>query len=208
MRALAFLVVAHAACAQSEPEPGPVRFAIPFTAGQQVGCATPSNLDGMTATLFVGGHIERPCPLNVNPTTHEVSGTCDGITIGIFRPMAIVYEIDAGSGDKQLAYLPGFAHLEKDQISEDTTTVPVEFLPENELYDEIAALALEDELNAPARQPENDIERALIWFFGFVMRESLTGNQVLNLDADDDDCPNLVELCNGVLETVGDTTCN
>jgi hypothetical protein len=194
MRAPFFVAVALAACGEPEPAGERASFVVPFHAAQRVGCADPSNLAEMTATLYIGGDFE-PCALTVNDDL-SVSGACGGITIGIPRPLMIVYDLDG----VELAYNIGSVDLSKEAVPEDgVVRVSLDGVSSRIIY-------LESEVD----QIDPNGGDAVTWALCEVLRPSTDcpGPVVMSLEDDADDCSNLAEACNGTLGTGDTTACN
>ena len=45
---------------------------------------------GLQAVYIVGGQVDRPCTLSIDPGTLRATGLCERITVGIARPTILI----------------------------------------------------------------------------------------------------------------------
>ena len=210
MRSIAVLPLVLAAglgasggCSSADPEETQIAFHLPFQMALG-GCSNTDRFVGMTAILNVAGYDARPCSLDVAPTTLEVSGTCDDITVGVVRQLGLGYWLphpDPNPLDVKpaaLAYIIGWVDLRIEHIGDTTTEVPASMTP-----DGVSAKRLTTNLDVESLRDDaacamitDDAAKQLCAAEAWAKAEFATQ---LNFDIDSDTSANIVEACDGSL---------
>jgi hypothetical protein len=177
-----FAVTVLGACGTSEPQ---AEILLPWP--DALTCATPSNLDGMEATLTVASYA--PCPLEVQPDL-SVRGTCPNIATNVVRSLLVAYFLPQTSDPPiPIAYAYGTIDLTANgPIDADTKSVQV--VLGDALVITPAQVAA---LPASASKDDPPSVKTPAWARQVIEAEQLT------LDLDCDDAANIVEACAGTL---------
>lgn len=157
----------------------------------------------LRVTLRIGGHED--CPLDLNGQDRKVSGTCSSITVGLVRPLAVVWELLPPDGASpappvaQLAYHVGYVDLNRDKLTGGQTEVQVNLTNDGQhdvLIHHPDQLALIPDESA-SESTLSELEKALSWLEVTMEQDD---KPLLNRDGGAGDvCPNLVEACAGTL---------
>jgi hypothetical protein len=165
----------------------PVLLALPALQLQAGTCSATTELKAFAA---IGGHPD--CELEVGADRKPV-GTCADITVGLTRPICIVYyEEGTSARANQLAFLAGAVDLRREKLSGSPEQVQVTIGKADTTYvgspADIAALPDEDEVDSDLDLGRNFCKK-LIEEKGF------------GLDCDGDETTNIDEWCS---DTLGD----
>ena len=159
----------------------------------------------LKASLTVGGFDDSPCPLDVDPSSLAVSGTCDGIKIRIVRPLGLSYWVPNPSTSESvaLAFIVGSVDLREESLGDTATEVSVDLTPDVPITATSVAELLTT--NADVQNLRNtcttitdDIPLQLcnaeVW-----ARGTYFAANPANFDIDNDNESNIIEACNGTL---------
>lgn len=157
-------------------------------------CASTAGLADLEAALMIGGHPD--CPLSVDPSTLEASGSCPGIQGGTVRPLALMYTLSEQNVDVPLAYVVGTVNLcpEVATTEEIQVTLSATAPDGRILIDPAGVDALPDEDPNVGPTCNDGLREALGWAKSLILEIRATGS-LRSLDADGDGCANLNEVC-------------
>jgi hypothetical protein len=165
-------------------------------------CADRANLASLEAVLWVGGHAD--CQLTVDATTLTASGNCDALQPGIERPLTVAYYLPTSDPEIPdiLALALGFADLTEEALEGSDGNVDVALGEGAGMLVHTEAQAANLEQLTREEAAEATPEQLAEDWAGFRYFQ-----QPGRLDTDDDNCPNLVEACDGNLGVAGNTDC-
>ena len=193
---IALLTVMLSGCA-AEQEVSSVSFEFPFHEAI-TSCNWP-NLEGLKATLFVSGHLDKPCELVVG-STYTAEGICSGIAKGSERYLLLAYHMPANSTTNapaaDIGYMVSYVDLSSGAVAPGATNV------EHQLVDNGVTAELINTTDGVMELPlegvnvvgDDPLERAKAWSKSLILERQ---NSSTPLDIDNDDCPNLHEVCLG-----------
>jgi hypothetical protein len=193
---IALLTVMLSGCA-AEQEVSSVSFEFPFHEAI-TSCNWP-NLEGLKATLFVSGHLDKPCELVVG-STYTAEGICSGIAKGSERYLLLAYHMPANSTTNapaaDIGYMVSYVDLSSGAVAPGATNV------EHQLIDNGVTAELINTTDGVTELPlegvnvvgDDPLERAKAWSKSLILERQ---NSSTPLDIDNDDCPNLHEVCLG-----------
>jgi hypothetical protein len=132
---LALALLGAVGCGATAEHNAEMSFSLPWRSAAGSPCSESTlatNIDGlgvtMKATLSIGGGFNN-CPLNVDPSTLAVSGSCPNITVGLVRPLMVSYGLPDPINSAHLAYLAylfGYVDLRPTTIGDNPSTVAVD----------------------------------------------------------------------------------
>jgi hypothetical protein len=158
-------------------------------------CMSPGNLDGIEAVAWFGGNSDAKddCPLTVANGTHTATGTCKGVLPGILRPVVVYYY--KTSKTRGVGMVVGWVDVTYEKLAtvKAGENVVADLSKVTPTYLSSEVLAWDTE-NYDRTDPKATAQA----FAGTRYR-----NSQLSFDSDTDGCPNLLELCNGTLDTPG-----
>lgn len=204
---IAALGLGVTACGAAEDE-ATMHVQIPWNAALSAMCMNmEARFATMEATLRIGGGY-TPCDLVV-ANDLSVSGTCPQITVGLVRPLMLVYSLPLPNlgGNAQLAYHVGWVDLQKESLQPGQEEVVVSL--DNGVESCLAHDDAETDTWETATNFSDRLNSAKQWAFLQINAPSSTDS--LNIDeATGDNCSNIVELCNpttSTLDTIADNAC-
>jgi hypothetical protein len=168
-----------------------VSFAKPIPAG--LNCIDQQfAFTGLEVAAYIAGHAR--CDLDVDESSHEASGSCPGITVGVVRPVLIVYTRpkDVASGAATLAYAIGAIDLREESLPSDPNEAVTTTLDSSALVVEQANIDAIEIPNDDCRQRDASVPEqwAKCWIRDELHTSLLCGTSTV---------PNLVRACAGTL---------
>jgi hypothetical protein len=153
-------------------------------------------LSEMTASLYVSGHAGNECPLQLTgaPGNTTFTGTCEQISLGSrgkdhVRYGAVLYEVPNPNGSfKKLlvAVVTNVIDVYVEDLQPGQTNAEFDFSTSPEIIDQ---LTFSDGCTDGLTQTE----LAAVEY----VQTQLIVPAAFTLDLDDDNCPNIMELCKG-----------